>query len=362
MATTQRKPPKTWSLLGDVRRRPSAYEATAAKFNYHFRREPAPFEMDPQAPFNLFYLKHREGSAFNVDDWEGFRDPAKLTYADYVMLQHDRETYVDLLTDHHEAAESVAALDPAWVATLRELFVPLRFPLHVLQMTGLYVGQMAPSAFIINCSNFQAADELRRIQRIAYHTRALADAHGDDLAETATARGPVGDGRGLAAAARGARAAAHRARLGRGVRRARRRGQAGPGCRGQPAAVRAGLAQRRRVPQPADGRVPARRPAQPGLDHGPAAVCRGARPRDDRRRARLARDLAAAGPRGGRRAGAAVRVGPDPARPRRWWSPRPTTPCAPWRRPPASEGRRERVMVEGTRHRRAPGEHRRQRH
>ena len=188
MATTQRKPPKTWSLLGDVRRRPSAYEATAAKFNYHFRREPAPFEMDPQAPFNLFYLEHREGSPFNVDDWEGFRDPAKLTYADYVMLQHDRETYVDLLTDHHEAAESVAALDPAWVATLRELFVPLRFPLHVLQMTGLYVGQMAPSAFIINCSNFSAADELRRIQRIAYHTRALADAHGEDLAETATAK------------------------------------------------------------------------------------------------------------------------------------------------------------------------------
>ncbi len=104
------------------------------------------------------------------------------------MLQHDRETYVDLLTDHHEAAESVAALDPAWVETLRELFVPLRFPLHVLQMTGLYIGQMAPTAFIINCSNFQAADELRRIQRIAYHTRALADGHGDDLAETATAK------------------------------------------------------------------------------------------------------------------------------------------------------------------------------
>lgn len=190
MATTQRKPPKTWSLLGDVKRRPSAYEATAAKFNYHFRREPAPFEMDPQAPFNRFYLANREGSAFNVDDWEGFRDPAKLTYADYVMLQHDRETYVDLLTDHHEAAESVAALDPGWVATLRELFVPLRFPLHVLQMTGLYVGQMAPAAYVINCANFQAADELRRIQRIAYHTRALADAHGDDLADTATARDP----------------------------------------------------------------------------------------------------------------------------------------------------------------------------
>jgi toluene monooxygenase system protein E len=188
MARTQRKQPKTWSLLGDVRRRPTPYEVTAAKFNYHFRRDPAPFEMDPQAPFNQYYLTYREGSPFNVDDWEGFRDPAKLTYSDYVTLQHERETYVDLLTDHHELAESVSDLSDAWVATLRDLFVPLRFPLHVLQMVGLYVGQMAPAAYITNCANFQAADEVRRIQRIAYHTKVLANAHGADLAETATAR------------------------------------------------------------------------------------------------------------------------------------------------------------------------------
>lgn len=188
MAVTRRKPAPTWSLLGDVRRRPSAYDATAAKLAYHFRREPAPFEMNPAAPFNEFYLTHREGSAFNVEDWEGFRDPAKLTYSDYVTVQHDRETYVDKLIDHHEDAESMAALDPAWVSTLRDLFVPLRFPLHVLQMIGLYVGQMAPSAFIINCANFQAADELRRIQRLAYTVRGLADAHGHDLARTDTAR------------------------------------------------------------------------------------------------------------------------------------------------------------------------------
>ncbi|MBK6871523.1 MAG: toluene hydroxylase [Kineosporiaceae bacterium] len=190
MAVTRRTPPKTWSLLGEVRRRPSVYEVTAAKFNYHFRREPAPFEMDPTAAINLWYLEHREGSAFNVADWEGFRDPAKLTYSDYVNLQHERETYLDLLIDHHELVGSVDSLDPAWVATLTRLLVPMRFPLHVLQMTGLYVGQMSPSAFIINCANFQAADEMRRIQRLAYLTKMMANAHGDDIAATATARDP----------------------------------------------------------------------------------------------------------------------------------------------------------------------------
>ncbi len=49
-------------------------------------------------------------------------------------------------------------------------------------------AQMAPSAFIINCANFQAADEMRRIQRLAYTTRMLANAHGEDLAATSTAR------------------------------------------------------------------------------------------------------------------------------------------------------------------------------
>ena len=180
---------KTWSLLGDVRRKPSTYEVTAARFHYHFRKEPAPFELDPGMPLNRWYLEYREGSPFQVDDWEGFRDPHKLTYKDYVALQHDHETYLDLLIDTHEAAGSVARLDPAWVATLRALFVPLRFPLHVLQMTGLYVGQMAPSAFITNAANFSAADEMRRVQRIAYWTKVLANAHGDELATTELARG-----------------------------------------------------------------------------------------------------------------------------------------------------------------------------
>ncbi len=139
-------------------------------------------------PLNGWYLEHREGSAFQVDDWEDFRDPYKLTYKDYISLQHDREVYVDKVIDEAEDSDAAGKLSAGWVDTLRVLFVPARFPLHVLQMTGLYVGQMAPSSYITNCANFQAADELRRIQRMAYWTKVLANAHGQDLAETATAR------------------------------------------------------------------------------------------------------------------------------------------------------------------------------
>lgn len=190
VATNRRPATKTWSLLGNVKRKPNPYEVVTSKFHYHFRREPAPFEMDPDTPLNKWYLQNREGSPFQVEDWEQFRDPYKLTYKEYVAVQRDRETYVDALIDQAEASGAVRKLSTDWVAVLRELFVPLRFPLHVLQMTGLYVGQMAPSSFITNCANFQAADELRRIQRFAYWTKALSLTHGDDLAATATAREP----------------------------------------------------------------------------------------------------------------------------------------------------------------------------
>jgi toluene monooxygenase system protein E len=191
MTTSARRPrPKTWSMLGDVRRRISPYEAVTAGFHYHFRREPAPFELDPAMPMNEWYLRHREGSPFQVDDWEGFRDPAKFTYKDYVSVQHERELYLDGLVDRFEAVEHAAGLDPAWVAILRALFVPLRFPLHALQMASLYVGQMAPTSFATNPSAFQAGDEMRRIQRIAYWTQVLADAHDPAIATTGAARDP----------------------------------------------------------------------------------------------------------------------------------------------------------------------------
>jgi toluene monooxygenase system protein E len=190
IVASNRRVTKTWSLLGDVKRKPSPYEAVTAKFHYHFRRDPAPFEMDPETPINKWYLHNREGSPLMVEDWEQFRDPYKLTYKEYVAIQRDRETFVDGLIDAAEASHAVRQLSPGWVATLRDILVPLRFPLHALQMTALYVGQMAPSSFITNCAYFQASDELRRIQRIAYWTKVLANAHGDELAETGTARGP----------------------------------------------------------------------------------------------------------------------------------------------------------------------------
>ncbi|MDX3763659.1 hypothetical protein [Streptomyces sp. AK02-04a] len=171
-----------------MKRKPSEYEVVNAQFLHSFRREPAPFEISPDAPVNQWYRRYREGSPFQVEDWESFRDPHRLTYRQYVLQQHGRETYVDALIDEHESAASIENLQPEYVQVLRKLAVPMRFPLHVLQMVSMYVSQMAPTAYIVNCAAFQAGDELRRIQWLAYWVKSLSLAHGDHLAATATAR------------------------------------------------------------------------------------------------------------------------------------------------------------------------------
>jgi toluene monooxygenase system protein E len=178
---------KTWSIWTE-RRVPSEYEVVTHKLHYHFRRAPAPFELDPAVPLAAWYLKYREGSPFNVEDWEGFRDPDRLTYRAYILLQKDRETYLDALIDEFEARDHYAKLSPSWVALLEKLYIPSRFSGHVLQIVAFYVAQMAPSSYITNTAYFQGADEMRRVQSSAYVAKALSLDHGEHLADSLLTR------------------------------------------------------------------------------------------------------------------------------------------------------------------------------
>ena len=70
-------------------------------------------------------------------------------------------------------------LDQEWVRFLDRWYSSLRFPVHGLQMLAAYLAQMAPASRITNCAAFQAADELRRVQRIAYRTVQLGGPPGE---------------------------------------------------------------------------------------------------------------------------------------------------------------------------------------
>ncbi|MEE6138089.1 aromatic/alkene monooxygenase hydroxylase subunit beta [Mycobacterium sp. 050128] len=188
MTTAQPRPLKTWSIAGNTRRKPTEYEAVTGNFHYHFNRQPAPFDLDPNSAINRWYLKHREGSPLQAENWEGFRDPAALNYRRYIALQHDREVYAEGVVDHYEALDHAATLEADWVETLNRVYMPARYLLHVLQITSLYVGQLAPSAYITNAAFFQAADELRALQWIAYRAKSLSLIHGTQLANTEATR------------------------------------------------------------------------------------------------------------------------------------------------------------------------------
>jgi toluene monooxygenase system protein E len=180
----QREQAKTWSLLSDARKKPSEYEVVTAKLHYHYGRQPSPFELDPNTPINAWYLRYREGSPLQTDDWEGFRDPHQLTYRLYVQRQDEREGYVSNLVDEFERRNHDASLRADWVQVLDRLYLPARFPIHTLQMTALYMAQMAPSSFMTNAAYFQAADELRRIQWTAYRAKSLSLDHYAELASS----------------------------------------------------------------------------------------------------------------------------------------------------------------------------------
>jgi CheY-like chemotaxis protein len=56
---------------------------------------------------------------------------------------------------------------------LEQVVPPARYLFHGLQMAACYVAQMAPSGRIAICAMFQAADEMRRLQRFAYRMAQL---------------------------------------------------------------------------------------------------------------------------------------------------------------------------------------------
>jgi toluene monooxygenase system protein E len=162
--------PRTYWHLADLRRRPTEYEIGASKLLYHRHRDRG-FEVE--TPVAGWYELHRRAAALQVSDWDAFRDPRQTTYASYTELQRGKESFVDGLVRSSEASRHDERLSPSWMSVLARIIGPLRFPSHGLQMLAAYVAQAAPASPIVIAGAFQAADEMRRVQRLAYRMREL---------------------------------------------------------------------------------------------------------------------------------------------------------------------------------------------
>ncbi len=169
---------KTWSSFGKLGRKPSEYEIVTHNLNHTFGGEGEPLEMGPQVHGNVWLREHRDAAIFGVSDWNAFRDPDELTYRKYCQLQDEQETYVDgLLYDFTEVKKADTGLSDNALQFLQLAMTPCRYLGHGEQMLSAYIQQLAPSSYVGNCATFQTADILRRVQRVAYRTRQLDNAH-----------------------------------------------------------------------------------------------------------------------------------------------------------------------------------------
>ena len=168
------KPLKTWSHLAGERRRPTEYEIVSTNLLWSTQDPKAPWAMGPGTPLTVWFVKYRNESPLVHDDWDAFRDPDKLVYRTYTMMQDGQENYVDGLLDEHSKNEHDSAMPEQWVRELARLYAYL---FHTVQMASSYLVQLARSSTIENCCMFQSADQYRWVCRVAYRTRELATAH-----------------------------------------------------------------------------------------------------------------------------------------------------------------------------------------
>jgi toluene monooxygenase system protein E len=173
MTTPTGRPPgrKTYTRLAVGRRVPVEYELVSTDLHYN---HPQRFELSAANPVVAWYYRHREGSPLQARGWEQFADPRRTIYRGYTQLQDGREDVVDGLLREIDDTAYDQNLDGEWVRFLDRWYFPLRFPMHGMQMLAAYVAQMAPASRITNCAAFQMADEMRRLQRIAYRTVQLS--------------------------------------------------------------------------------------------------------------------------------------------------------------------------------------------
>jgi toluene monooxygenase system protein E len=89
-------------------------------------------------------------------------------------IPRDKEIFVDGILEEIEMTGYDGQLSPSWLHVLSR-----RYPGHGLQMLASYIGQMAPSGRTVITAALQAADEMRRVQRLSYRPRQLQHLYPD---------------------------------------------------------------------------------------------------------------------------------------------------------------------------------------
>jgi toluene monooxygenase system protein E len=156
---------KTYSHLANLGRKPNDYDLATRDMLYYVKRG-----LEVNMPFTRWSEKYQIQASLKCRDWEAVVDPRHTTYTKYVTIQKSQEQFVDRVLERIEKPGYLSSFDAKWVAQLSRLLPPFRFAGHGFQMIASYFAHLAPSGRIVIPGLFQAADEMRRVQRFAYMT------------------------------------------------------------------------------------------------------------------------------------------------------------------------------------------------
>lgn len=163
---------KSYWHLAAAGRRPSEYAIRSGRLDYY---RGGAFEVD--TPLADWFARYGAARSFPECDWERFEDPNELTYTSFVARRRDDEAFAQRLLDEEPPPPVSKELVRLWGRALS----PLRFVYHALQATGAYVAHLAPTSKLTIAAMFNAADALRRVQRLAYRIAQLEKAGAGDL-------------------------------------------------------------------------------------------------------------------------------------------------------------------------------------
>jgi toluene monooxygenase system protein E len=166
-------PQKTYWHLQQQGRIPSEYEIVTSKLLFYTGEGFTGKRFELDVPLKDWYARYQVASPLTCSSWEKFRDPRETTYTKYTDVQLDKEIFVDNILQEIETTGYDGRLSGAWMYFLSRIFAPLRYPVHAMQMIAAYVAQMAPGGRIAITATLQMADEIRRIERVAYRVRQL---------------------------------------------------------------------------------------------------------------------------------------------------------------------------------------------
>jgi toluene monooxygenase system protein E len=166
-------PQKTYWHLQQQARIPSEYEIVTSKLLLYTGEGFTGKHFELDVPLKDWYAKYQEASPLRCSSWEKFRDPRETTYAKYTDLQLEKEIFVDNILEEIETTGYDERLNGTLLYFLSRVFAPLRYPVHGLQMVAAYIAQMAPGGRIAITAMLQLANEVRRIERMAYRVRQL---------------------------------------------------------------------------------------------------------------------------------------------------------------------------------------------